>query len=416
MDDQRYLLIFTIVFALGLRFLITFTQQVLRFVKPTRLESLEEVDEERVTKVLNIVSNKNRLFLSLAPTKTLLTIIMTAATFLFFQKDFIWWILIIVWAVVIIISEILPRTIALSNPTTMSLKYVGLFQFVIGLLSPINLLFTLINTLFSYFIKSKETSIFNEQDLLDIVEKAQNEGSIEEEEGDLIRRSIAFNDLDVYSILTPRVDVVAINIEWDDQRKREVIEESEYSRIPVYRDSIDTIIGVIHAKDFHKIVDDHVPFESILKPVLFTPTYFEVAKLLKQFQISKQHMAVVVDEHGGTAGIVTLEDILEELVGEIWDEHDDIEVDFQAINSYQYLVSANTDLDDFFNKFSLTVDEDEYDFSSVGGWVLDEMNKIPTVGEKFTFEHLTITIMEADDRRLYRIMVTIEQPKQDEEN
>ncbi len=247
------------------------------------------------------------------------------------------------------------------------------------------------------------------------MDKAQSEGSLQEAEGDLIRRSIEFNDLDVYSILTPRVDVVAINFDWDPEKIKEVIEESEYSRLPVYKNTIDTIIGVIHVKDYIKMLQKDQSFESIIKQVVFTPTYYEVSKLLRQFQVSKSHMAVVVDEYGGTAGIVTLEDILEELVGEIWDEHDDVELDIQAINPTQYLVSGNTSLDHFFDTFGIEYEDSDYDSTRVGGWVLDIMNKIPEVGEQFDFQHMNITVMEADDRRVYRIMVNLVQSDKESE-
>lgn len=415
MDDPRYLLIFIIIFILGARFFIVFCQYILQLSKTSHLENMSDAHEAKATTVLNVLENATRYVLTFKATKMLLSLLTTVLVLEVVNSQWPILEILISWFVLMSFTEILPRSVAKVNPEKYAIKLINIIKFVLTIFKPIYWVFQIVKSFWSLFFKTKKETHYSEQELLDIVEKAQSEGSLEEEEGDLIRRSIEFNDLDVYSILTPRVDVVAINFDWPLDRITDVIEESEYSRLPVYKNSIDTIVGVIHVKDFHRMLQQKLSFESIIKPVVFTPTYYELSKLLRQFQVSKSHMAVVVDEYGGTAGIVTLEDIIEELVGEIWDEHDDVELDIQSINPVQYLVSGNTSLEHFFETFNIETEDSDYDSTRVGGWVLDEMNKIPKVGEQFSFEQMKITVMDADDRRVYRIMVNLEPPKETDE-
>lgn len=410
MDEQRCLLFIIIGVMVLLRLLISFMRYVLQNVSEPQLENMADTFEEKAEKLLGILDNKDQVDVTLKSAKLLMTLIITGCSALLFEVQYLWIVLLVVWLTIVIFTEILPQMIAKGNPEKYGLGWVTIISVTLIVLKPLTWIIYLVSSFWRLFFRADKKSTFSEQELLNIVEKAQSEGSLEKQEGDLIRRSIEFNELDVYSILTPRVDVVAINYDWDLDRMKQVIEESEFSRLPVYKSSIDTVIGVIHAKDFHKMIEKNQTFDSIIKPVVFTPTYYEVSKLLRQFQLNKSHIAVVVDEYGGTAGIVTLEDIIEELVGEIWDEHDDVELDITTINPVQYLVSGGADLDNFFLTFNVEIeDENEYDSTTVGGWVLDEMNKIPSVGEQLHFQHLLITVMEADDRRVYRIMVNIEQ-------
>lgn len=416
MDDQSYLYIFLIILCGALRFLIAFSQYILQTSKTSRLENMADTYEEKAEIVLHILDNQNRSSLTFKSSELLLTLLISTMVIRLVSPTYYVFAILITWFILMSFTEILPRSIAKTNPEFYALKMVRVIHASLLVLTPLYWLFQIVKSFWSLLFKEKSENHYSEQELLDIVDKAQSEGSLQEAEGDLIRRSIEFNDLDVYSILTPRVDVVAINFDWDPEKIKEVIEESEYSRLPVYKNTIDTIIGVIHVKDYIKMLQKDQSFESIIKQVVFTPTYYEVSKLLRQFQVSKSHMAVVVDEHGGTAGIVTLEDILEELVGEIWDEHDDVELDIQAINPTQYLVSGNTSLDHFFDTFGIEYEDSDYDSTRVGGWVLDTMNKIPEVGEQFDFQHMNITVMEADDRRVYRIMVNhVQSDKESEE-
>lgn len=414
MDDQRFLIILLLLLCFVIYFLISLSQYALRLVKVTRLENMSDINEVKAQKLLTILDNENQLSLSFVPVKLLLVIICVFLIMNLKLNSNTWIALLLGWLFIISFLEILPSAIIRKSPERYAMNLVSLIKGLLTILTPIYLILNGASYFFRLFFKPQKESDYDEQELLNIVDKAESEGSLEESESELIRRSIAFNDLDVYSILTPRVDVIALNYDWDLEKKKQVFQESGFSRLPVYKESIDTIIGVIHIKDFHQMLNHDLSFDEIIKPVVFTPTYYEVSKLLHQFQVNKSHLAVVVDEYGGTAGVVTMEDIIEELVGEIWDEHDDIEFDIQKITHTQYVVMGHTSLEDFFDTFDIEVEDNEYDSTSVGGWVMDEMVKIPKVGESFHFENLAITIIEADERRVYKIMVNIEEKEETE--
>ena len=236
-----------------------------------------------------------------------------------------------------------------------------------------------------------------------IVDQAESEGGLDAHEGDLIRASIEFNELDVSDILTPRVDLVAVDENATMEEVGAIFVENGYSRLPVYHDTIDNIIGVIHQKDFYKArVRGENRLAMIKSPVVYTTPNTKIFKLLRMLQMNKVHMAVVVDEYGGTEGIVTLEDILEELVGEIWDEHDEVVEAFRKQPDGSYLIDCTADLDDMYDLFQIKGD---CEASTVSGWVLEQIDRIPKAGDHFTAEGLDVSVTAVDNRRVMEICV-----------
>ena len=201
---------------------------------------------------------------------------------------------------------------------------------------------------------------------------------------ELIRSAIEFDDLEVTDILTPRVDIVAVSAGDTAEHIREIFQESAYTRLPVYKDSVDNIIGVIHLKDFYKI-GKAGSVSEIMKPVLFTAQTTKISSLLKRLQNAKTHLAVVVDEYGGTLGIVTLEDILEELVGEIWDEHDEVVKEFEPLSENEYKILGSASLEKTFRMLEVKMEADQ---ATVSGWVSDMLGRIPEKGDTFTAGNL----------------------------
>ena len=251
-----------------------------------------------------------------------------------------------------------------------------------------------------------------------MVDEAEKDGDLEEHESDLISAAIEFNDLDVKDVLTPRVDVLAIDITTPPNEIEKTFRYSSFSRLPVYENSIDNIVGVIHEKDFYaQMKYEHCPIRKIIKPVIYTSTNVKISTLLKQLQGAKLHLAVVLDEYGGTQGIITLEDIIEELVGEIWDEHDTVKEYYQKIDETTYLVKADADADDMFERFGVDVDDDEDDddYITVSGWAIHELEHIPRVGEQFDFKNLHVTITKADQRKVIELKVEIKNPQKKQE-
>jgi CBS domain containing-hemolysin-like protein len=260
----------------------------------------------------------------------------------------------------------------------------------------------------SKLVNVEEDRRLTENDLLTIVEEAEQGGGIDEQESELIRSAIEFNDVEVEEIATPRVDITAVPNDIDREALEEVFSHSGFMRLPVYEGSIDNIVGVIHLKDFYEkeAAGDH-PAEEIMQPVLFITASMKIGALLKLLQKKKTHMAVVADEFGGTLGIVTIEDILEELVGEIWDEHDEEKQEISQTGDNTYDVDGLTNLEEFAERFGLTIDSDNV---SVGGWVMEMLGRIPEPGDKFESGGLNVEVLETDGKRVSRVLVSVSAP------
>lgn len=314
--------------------------------------------------------------------------------------------------VVLIFGEITPKSIAKDFPEKFAMAVVPFVKVLCIILSPINFVFSSWKNLISKVFKNDENRGLTEEELLTMVEEAQDDGGINDEEGELIRNAIEFNDIQVSDVHTPRVDVVAV----DENDSREEIDrvfcESNFTRLPVYKDTIDNIIGVINQKDFY----NSNKFKGNIKDIMSKPLYvipnMKISELLQKLQTNKTHIAVITDEYGGTVGIVTLEDILEELVGEIWDEHDEIVEDFTKTGENEYRVLGSADLDDFFDLFDM---KNEFESSTVGGWITEEMNRFPKVGDSFMYKQLTVTVTKANSRRIYEADVKIDENYKPEE-
>ncbi len=317
---------------------------------------------------------------------------------------------IVVTIVVLIFGEILPKTIAKRIPERFAIHTLGFVRFCEIIFSPLTWIFNGLQKLISHFIHVKEDENDFQDELITMVDEAEKDGDLEEHESDLISAAIEFNDVDVKDVLTPRVDVVAIDISSSAKDIEGVFRYHSFSRLPVYENSIDNIVGVIHEKDFYsQMFQGQWSIRKIIKPVIYTSTNVKISTLLKQLQGAKLQMAVVLDEYGGTEGIITLEDIIEELVGEIWDEHDTVKEYYKKLDDYTYLVQCDADVDDMFERFNVDIDDDEYDYITVSGWAIHELEHIPRVGEEFDYKNLRVTITKADQRKVIELKVQISQ-------
>ena len=316
---------------------------------------------------------------------------------------------------VLLFGEITPKSLAKRIPEHFAIRMRGFVRFFEFLFTPLNIFFHgwqyLVNHLFK--IEEDDTDISDE--LITMVDEAEKEGDLAQHESDLISAAIEFNDLDVKDILTPRVELVAVPITAGMKEVVQVFSMNSFSRLPVYENSIDNIVGVIHEKDFYNMMykdHDNGMIRRIIKPVIYTSENVKISTVLKQLQAAKAHLAVVMDEYGGTAGIVTMEDIIEELVGEIWDEHDVVKEYYQKVNDSTYLVRCDADIDDMLEQFHVEPDTDEYDFITVSGWVIHELEHIPVAGESFYYKNLHVTVTKADRRKVSEIRVEIQDEKQ----
>ena len=319
--------------------------------------------------------------------------------------------------VILIFGEISPKMLGRDFADGYTMKTVGIVRFLMVVLTPITALFSLWKMLLSKIFKSDPSLSITEDEIITMVEEAQSEGGIDEHEGDLIKSAIEFTDLEVAAILTPRVDIVAIDENTSMDEVKTVFQTSGFSRLPVYRDTIDNIVGTMHEKDFYRLVNEgKEDFRPAIHEVMFITENMKISKLLREFQEAKSHIAIVVDEYGGTAGIITMEDVLEGLVGEIWDEHDEVIENIKKISDESYLINCGApmnDLDDI-HAFS---DEVLDDNATVNGWVIDNLGKIPEVGDRFTYENLSVEVVAIDGKRASEILVTVHpEPNEDEEN
>ena len=308
---------------------------------------------------------------------------------------------------VLVFGEITPKTYAKKHAEHYALLMTPLLQFFIWVLKPVSIIFSGIQQLMNKMFKFQEPDSVSEDELLTYVSEVQQEGGINENEEELIRSVIDFDDLMVEDILTPRVRVIAISDHEETKAIIHTFRHSGYSRLPVYDTSIDHIIGTINHKDFYYLVVlEKQELSSIISPPVFVTEYMKATDLLSLLRENKSHMAIVKDEFGGTIGIVTMEDILEEIVGEIWDEHDTIVESIVKVNDQQYRVKGQADIDIFFETLGLPEDDD-LDVATVNGWVVDQFGHIPFIGESFHNGNLQVTVTGADTKKVLEVIVDV---------
>ena len=307
----------------------------------------------------------------------------------------------------LIFGEITPKTVAKRTADNFTKNVVGSLSVIVKLFTPITFLFNLWQKLVLRIIKADGEVNVTEEEIITVVEEAASDGEIDEQESELIKNVIKFSDLDVNDILTPRVDVAAVDITWDRERIASVFAETEFSRLPIYKENIDSVVGILYQKDFYN--HSTQPVEELIKPVKFIFSSMKISRLLKLFQDSKCHMMIVTDEYGGTEGIVTLEDVIESLVGEIYDEHDEVVEEIVKISDNKYRVLGSTSMDKFLETFELELEDedDDSDITTVSGFAAHNLEKIPDEGESFEHENLKITITKTDNNRVVETEIEV---------
>ena len=320
---------------------------------------------------------------------------------------------IVLTVIILIFGEISPKSLAKEQPEAFAMFSAPLLRLLMLLLRPLNFLFAQWKRLLSLIFRSSSDSGITEEELITMVDQAETEGGLDQDESELIRSAIEFSDLEVDEILTPRVDIVAVEDTDTMDEIAKAFAESGYSRLPVYHEDIDNIVGVIHEKDFHAArYHGHDDVSAIVSTVLYTTANTKISDLLRILQKAKAHMVIVVDEYGGTEGLCTLEDIVEELVGEIWDEHDEVIEEFRKQPDGSYLISCNANLTDLYDLFSI---KGESDSTTVSGWVMEEVGRVPEEGDHFVYENLDVTVTKVDHRRVLEIRVVVLDQSPDEE-
>ena len=324
---------------------------------------------------------------------------------------------VVITIVVLIFGEITPKNIAKEHPEGFALASAPAIRGLMIIFKPLNWIFTQWRKGVGKLFGSSEGPAYTEDELITIIDDARNTGSIGEEQSVMIKNAIEFDDLEAIDVITPRVDMVAIELGTDNGQIAGIFKETGLSRLPVYEDDLDNIIGVLNQKDFHNyVVAENRPVEQFIKPVAYVAESIKAAVLLKKMQAKKTHIAIIVDEYGGTTGLVTMEDIIEELVGKIYDEHDTVEMrDVTRIYDGSYMVAGGANLEKFFELFGEDIDEPA---TTINGWVMIQLDRLPKSGDIFKYESkhkiFSVRVTKADSRRALMVHITVEdKPEED---
>ncbi len=388
-----------------------------------KMKNLAAEDNKRAETVLELTENFDKLITTILVGNTIANIAMTTVATVYGIQT---WgarigptlATVMVTILVLVLGEISPKIIAREYSEEVALFLAPFVKALIIIMTPLTFIFMGLKVLLKKIVGKKTEPEFSEDELLTIVEEAEAGGAIGEEQSELIANAIEFNDVEAIDILTPRVDIVAIEKGTPVAEIKQVFKESGLSRLPVYEDDLDNIIGVLNQKDFYNNnVRNIKDTEKFIKPVAYVAETIKAAVLLKKMQAKKTHIAIVVDEYGGTTGLVTLEDIIEEIVGDIYDEHDTVaSKEVRPAGDNTYLVAGNADLEDFFELFG---EEIEADANTVNGWVMIELDRLPKEGDTFDYEskhkvfHVRVT--KADARRALMTRISVED-KVEEDN
>ena len=322
---------------------------------------------------------------------------------------------IVLTIIVLIFGEVTPKSLAKEMPEKVATAVSPFLVLLLALMTPLTWLFTQWKKLLGHFVHSGEADTITEGELMTMVSEAENDGELTDRESALIRSAIEFDDVEVEEILTPRVDVVAVEDDIPLEELAQTFAESGYSRLPVYHGTIDNIIGVVHEKDFYIArLKKATKIDDLVVPTLYTTGSTQISQLLRTLREQHHHLAVVVDEYGGTEGIITLEDILEELVGEIWDEHDEVTEDFRKQSDGSWLVSGSASVDDLYEELDLPEEED-IDSNTVNGLVQEKTCHLPKVGDRFTLGEYDGVVTRTAKRRVTEVRLTPAAPAEDAE-
>jgi len=392
------------------------TETAFSTANKTRLKTMAEKGDKKAELVLDISERYDRFISTVLIGNNIVNIAMASVGTVMFVKLYgdigATVSTAVITVVVLIFGEITPKNVAKDMPERFARFSAPLINLLMYLFLPLNVIFSAWKRFVSRIIQSDSDDKMSQEELLMLVDEVEQEGSIDTDEGDLLRNAIEFTDRRAGDILTHRVDLETVRIDDTKEEIARVFTESRFSRLLVCDDGVDHIVGVIHSKDFY-VGNGVYPgdIKEIITPPLFIHKFEKINDLLKDLQREKSHIAIVVDEYGGTLGIVTMEDILEELVGEIWDEHDEIVEDFKKLDETRFEVDCTMNFEDFCDELDMELESESV---SVGGWVMEQLGRIAEVGDKFDFENLHVTVTGTDSRRVTSIEV-IKDPVETEE-
>ncbi|MCI8435219.1 MAG: HlyC/CorC family transporter [Clostridia bacterium] len=421
MDPSQWILILVLIVLLILSGFFSASETAYTSISRIRLKSMEAAGDKRARKAIKLLDSYDKLLTTILIGNNIVNITMASlATILFLG-------LIansdvatvtstaVVTGMTLIFGEVTPKVLAKERPEGFAFFSYPILAFLMLIFTPLTFVFSAWKKLLIKIFKIKKADGMTEDELLTMVETAHDEGGLDEHESELIRSAIEFEDMAASDIMVPRVNVIAVAEDAPIEQIADLFAEHGYSRLPVYSGTIDSVVGILHEKDvFALLRAGNADVKSALSNTVCVSENMKISAVLRMIQKARVHMAVVVDEFGGTAGIVTLEDILEELVGEIWDEHDEVEVLYQKVDDNTFLVSGAEKLEDMFEEMGVET-RDEFDSTTVGGFVTEKLEHIPKAGERLTFENLDILVTKANLKRVIEVKVRVNEPVEEEE-
>ena len=421
MDDGSITLLVALIVLIAFSAFFSASETAFSSLNQIRLKSRAEEGDTSAARVLAMAEKYDKLLSSILIGNNIVNIAAASIGTVLFTK----WLgeergatasTVVLTVVVLIFGEVTPKTLAKEMPETIATAVSPVLNLLMTFFTPLTWLFSQWKKLLGRFVHSSESDAITEGELITMVSEAENDGELTDRESQLIRSAIEFDDVEVEEILTPRVDVVAVEDDISLEELAQTFAESGYSRLPVYHDTVDNIIGVVHEKDFYIArLKKSVTMEDLIAPTLYTTGSTQISQLLRTLREQHHHMAVVVDEYGGTEGIITLEDILEELVGEIWDEHDEATEDFRQQSDGSWLVSGSASVDDLYETLDLPEDED-IDSNTVNGLVQEKTHHLPKVGDHFQLNDYEGVVTRTARRRVTEVRFTHTAPApQDDE-
>jgi len=418
MTNSTVTLILVVVILLILSAYFSAIEMAFSSLNRIRVKNMAENGSKRAKLVLDLYDHYDRLISTIVVGNTIVSITSASVAAVLFIDVFgdigATISTVVITVAILIFCEITPKNLAKESPEKFALAFSPFLRVLIVILTPVNFVFAQWRKFLSFLFKTKpDDRAMTEQELLSVVEEAQHDGAIDENDKELINNAIEFNDTRAEDILTPRVDITGAPKDASIDTIRDLFLRTGYSRMVIYDESMDNIIGVIHLRDFYSLtVTGGHSIDSIISPAVFVAPAMKINDLLKLLQKEQSHMAVVTDEYGGTAGIVTMEDILEALVGEIWDESDEVIEEFTKLGEDKYRIICTADLGKMFEYFNLSGEADP-DSSTVSGWIMNMLQKIPEEGDTFGYENLTVTVNKTSHRRVLECTVTVNEEKND---
>ena len=343
------------------------------------------------------------------------------------SEDYAWLSTVTMTVLVIIFGETMPKIMSKRNATSTAMKNAPFVHFLMIAFKPLIWIVVKLIELLTKPLKGEEDASQEEsvEELQSIIETAEDEGIIDEDDSNLMQAAIDFADISAMEVMTARVDVVALDIEdsWPEMKK--IIDESSYSRLPVYEGTIDNVIGILHLNRLFKalatIEENGIPIDGEEPPfdirtLLMSPCYvyktMKLPKVLNQFKTAKQHLAIVTDEYSGTLGVISMEDVLEQIVGEIYDETDIVDPEIVKHNDTEFEIDGGMPITDLLELASIKEDDFEADSATVGGWTVESIGSFPNEGDSFTYKNMKVTVLKMDGRRVEKVLVKLDAPQE----